>query len=60
MQAVRATGIVALSAAVYKELAEVLSRPKFLTRINGRRRSEILRLLNTDAMSLDPNERVLD
>ncbi len=54
----RAKGTIALSDAVYRECAEVLSRPKFARVLTEDRRREILELLSAAALWVEPNEKV--
>jgi putative PIN family toxin of toxin-antitoxin system len=49
-----------LSEAVFDEIAEVLSRPKFARALTGDRRREALELLAAAALWLDPAEKVED
>lgn len=57
---VRAYGTIALSDAVYGEVAEVLGRPKFARVITDDRRREILELLSAAALWINPRETVQD
>ena len=56
----RANGTIALSNAVYGEVAEVLSRPKFARVLTDDRRREILELLSAAALWVEPKEKVQD
>ena len=58
--AARATGIIALSLAVYQKVAGVLSRPKFTRILTARRRMDTLELLLTKALWVEPVEAVTD
>lgn len=58
--AARAKGTIALSEAVYAEVAEVLARPKFARALQEDRRREILELLSAAALWVEPSERVRD
>lgn len=52
--------VLALSAAVEAEIAEVLARPKFATAIPAPRRETLLRTLREAAIWFDPVARVAD
>ncbi|MBL6454807.1 putative toxin-antitoxin system toxin component, PIN family [Belnapia sp. T6] len=56
----RAQGVIALSAAVHDEIAEVLARPKFARILTGERRRDILELLSAAALWVEPTERVAE
>ena len=56
----RAKGTIALSDAVYREVAEVLSRPKFARVLTDDRRREILELLSAAALWVEPKEKIQD
>ena len=56
----RARGTIALSEAVYAEIAEVLTRPKFARVLTDDRRREILELLSAAALWVEPTETVRD
>jgi len=56
----RATGVVALSAAVYGEVAEVLARPKFARVLTDDWCREILELLSAAALWVEPRDEVRD
>ena len=56
----RTIGAIALSRAVYEEVAEVLTRPKFSRVITDDRRREILELLSAAAVWFEPQEQVRD
>ena len=56
----RAKGTIALSEAVYGEVAEVLTRPKFARVLTDDRRREILELLSAAALWVEPTEKVQD
>jgi putative PIN family toxin of toxin-antitoxin system len=56
----RAKGTIALSEAVYGEVAEVLTRPKFARVLTDDRRREILGLLSAAALWVEPREKVQD
>lgn len=58
--AARAEGIIALSSPVYREIAEVLARPKFQRVLTEDRRQEILELLAAAAVWVEPDEIVRD
>lgn len=58
--AARARGVIALSDAVYGEIAEVLTRPKFARVLTEDRRREILELLAAAALWVEPTETVGD
>lgn len=60
MTVARAKGIIALSEAVYGEIAEVLARPKFARVLTDDRRREILELLSAAALWVEPNEEIQD
>ena len=60
MALARARGTIALSEAVYREIAEVLTRPKFARVLTDSRRREILELLSAAAIWVEPKERVQD
>jgi putative PIN family toxin of toxin-antitoxin system len=50
----------ALSDAVFREVAEVLARPKFTRVLTSDRRSEILELLAAAALWVEPVQKVED
>jgi putative PIN family toxin of toxin-antitoxin system len=54
----RTQGTIALSEAVFSEIAEVLSRPKFTRVVTEDRRLEVLELLAAAAPRVDPDEKV--
>ena len=56
----REKGTIALSEAVYQEVAAVLARPKFAQVLTDDRRSEILELLAAAALWTEPRDRVED
>ncbi|WP_428488329.1 putative toxin-antitoxin system toxin component, PIN family [Rhodopila sp.] len=56
----RSKGIIALSEAVYREVAEVLGRPKFARVLTEDRQREILALLSAAAIWVEPKEAVRD
>ncbi len=56
----RASDMIALSDAVYGEVAEVLTRPKFTRVLTDDRRYEILELLSAAALWAEPKETVQD
>jgi putative PIN family toxin of toxin-antitoxin system len=56
----RTRGAIALSEAVYGEIAEVLARPKFQRALGDDRRREILELLSAAAVWFEPSESVQD
>ena len=56
----RSHGTIALSRAVYDEIAEVLQRPKFARVLSADRRTEILELLTAAAIWIEPQQRVED
>ncbi len=56
----RAIGSIALSQAVYAEIAGVLARPKFRRVLSDDRRQEILALLGAAAVWFEPVEVVTD
>lgn len=58
--AARAGGTIALSQAVFQEVAEVLSRPKFARILTDNRRVESLALLTSAALWIEPAEQVRD
>lgn len=60
LAAARARGVIALSEAVYTEIAEVLARPKFATVLTDDRRRETLELLAAAALWVEPEHRVND
>lgn len=60
LAAARARGVIALSGAVYEEIAEVLARPKFARVLTGDRRRETLELLAAAAFWVEPGELVSD
>jgi putative PIN family toxin of toxin-antitoxin system len=53
-------GVIALSEAVYREMADALSRPKCASMLTAGRRGEVLELLSTAAVWLTPSEQVQD
>ena len=58
--AARLRGVIVLSEAVYGEIAEVLTRPKFARVLTEDRRREILELLAAAALWIEPTETVGD
>lgn len=56
----RANGTMALSDAVYREIAEVLARPKFARVLAADQRREILELLTAAALWIEPKDKVQD
>ncbi len=60
IEAARAKGKIALSEPVFREVAEVLTRPKFVQRLTDDHRSEILELLIAAAFWVEPAETVAD
>lgn len=56
----RVTGSIALSVAVFNEVAGVLARPKFARILTDDRRRETLELLAAAALWLEPREKVED
>lgn len=60
MAAARTKGTIALSEAVYGEIAEVLARPKFARVLTDDRRREILHLLGAAALWVEPGTEVRD
>lgn len=60
LAAARAQGTIVLSEAVFDEIAEVLSRPKFARVLNEDGRRDILELLTAAALWFDPIEKVQD
>ena len=56
----RAKGTIALSEAVYGEVAQVLARPKFARALSDDRRREILELLGAAALWVEPREKIRD
>lgn len=60
LAAARSQGVIALSEAVYREIAEVLSRPKFARVLTADRRHETLELLAAAALWFEPSEPVTD
>ena len=56
----RSRGLIALSAAVYQEIAEVLARPKFARVLTEDRRQEALELLSAAALWVEPTIPVRD
>lgn len=56
----RVKGTIALSEAVYAEVAEVLARSKFARVLTDDRRREILELLSAAALWVEPREKVQD
>jgi uncharacterized protein len=50
----------ALSEAVYGEIADVLARPKFARVLTEDRRREVLELLSAAALWIEPTEEVRD
>jgi len=56
----RARGTIALSEAVYREVAEVLARPKFARVLTDDRCREVLELLSAAALWIEPTEEVRD
>jgi putative PIN family toxin of toxin-antitoxin system len=60
LSAARTRGTIALSSAVFEEIAAVLSRPKFARILTGDRRHEVLELLTAAAVWFDPIETVRD
>ncbi len=60
IEAARTTGTIALSDAVFHEIADVLARPKFARRLTDDRRREILELLAAAAFWAEPTETTTD
>jgi uncharacterized protein len=60
LAAARARGTLALSETVYREIAEVLARPKFAHVLTDDRRREVLELLSAAALWIEPTEQVRD
>ena len=60
LQAARERDTIALSGAVYDEIREVLSRPKFADALPTDRQLEILELLSAAAIWVEVDTRVLD
>ena len=60
LQAAREYDTIALSSAVYDEIREVLSRPKFTLALPPDRQQEILELLSAAAFWTEPDMRVVD
>ena len=60
LAAARVSGAIALSDAVYEEIAGVLARPKFSRVLSDDRRREILELLTAAALWVDPQVSVHD
>ncbi|MEO8713791.1 MAG: putative toxin-antitoxin system toxin component, PIN family, partial [Acetobacteraceae bacterium] len=60
LQAARERDAIALSGAVYDEIREVLSRPKFADALPLERQQEILELLSAAAIWVEPNTSVAD
>lgn len=60
MALARSQGVIALSRAVYSEIAEVLARPKFARVLTDDRCNEILALLSAAAIWVEPSETVQD
>ena len=60
LSAARAKGAIALSLAVYQEVAGVLSRPKFARILTAGRRMGTLELLLAKALWVEPVEAVTD
>lgn len=58
--AARTKGTIALSDAVYEEIAEVLTRSKFARVLTDDRRREILELLGAAALWVEPEAEVRD
>ncbi|MCK8785368.1 putative toxin-antitoxin system toxin component, PIN family [Roseomonas sp. NAR14] len=58
--AARARGSIALSQAVFDEIAEVLARPKFARVLGADRRLEILEMLSAAAVWVEPGVAVTD
>ena len=58
--AARAYDDIALSAPVFAEICDVLSRPKFAGVLSRERREAIIELLVAGSMWFEPVERVLD
>lgn len=56
----RTKSTIALSEAVYQEIAEVLERPKFARVLTDGRRREVLELLSAAALWVEPNTKVQD
>ena len=56
----RARGVIALSEPVYREIVEVLARPKFTRVLTEDRRHETLELLAAAALWIEPKEPVND
>lgn len=60
VQVARERDVIALSAAVYDEIREVLSRPKFAKALLPDRQAEILELLSAAAIWAEPQGLVTD
>ena len=60
LQAARQRDTIALSSAVYDEIREVLSRPKFAAALSQDRQQEILELLNAAAIWAESDTRIVD
>lgn len=60
LAAARQGGTVALSEAVYQEIATVLARPKFARVLTADRRQEALELLSAAALWVEPTVTVRD
>jgi len=58
--AARERGTIALSNAVYDEIREVLSRPKFAAALSQDRQQEILELLSAAAIWAESDIRIVD
>jgi len=56
----RARGTIALSKAVYGEITEVLTRPKFARVLTDDRCREILEILSAAALWIEPEDKVRD
>ncbi|MFI5000656.1 MAG: putative toxin-antitoxin system toxin component, PIN family [Reyranellales bacterium] len=52
--------VIALSAAVDAEIAQVLARPKFAQAVSRERRERFLEVLRAEAIWFEPSVRVLD
>jgi putative PIN family toxin of toxin-antitoxin system len=60
LAAARATGTIALSEAVFGEVAAVIARPKFMPVLTADRLSEVLELLAAAALWVEPATKVED
>ena len=54
----RANGTIALSASVFGEIVEVLGRPKFARAIREDRRREVLEVLSSAALWIEPVNKI--